>query len=55
MSDSVVTANQLTTTTGITPQGGGIFTADAFTGDPFPFTLTRTVVEGNKPDQCFGC
>jgi hypothetical protein len=55
ITDSVVTANRLTTTTGITPRGGGIFSADVFTGDPIPFTLTRAVVEGNWPDQCFGC
>ncbi len=55
LNDSVVTANQLSSDPGITPQGGGIFTADIFTGDPFPVTLARTVIEGNKPDQCFGC
>ena len=55
LSHSVVTANTLSTSPGITAQGGGIFTADAFTGEPFPITLTRTVVTGNKPDQCFGC
>jgi hypothetical protein len=56
ISDSVVTANQLTTTApGITPRGGGIFSANVFTGDPIPFTLTRTVVGGNKPEECFGC
>jgi hypothetical protein len=55
LSDSVVTANELTTTTGIPPKGGGIFSANVFTGDPIPFTLTRTVVARNKPDQCFGC
>ena len=55
ITDSVITANQLTTTTDITPRGGGIFSADVFTGDPIPFTLTRTVVAGNKPEECFGC
>jgi hypothetical protein len=55
LSDSVVTANGLVATPGITPQGGGIFTADIFTGSPFAVTLTRTVIEGNKPDQCVGC
>jgi hypothetical protein len=55
ISDSVITANQLTTTTGITPTGGGILSADVFTGDPIPFTLTHTVIAGNKPDQCVGC
>lgn len=55
ISDSVVTANQLTTTTGITPLGGGILSANVFTGEPIPFTLTRTAIEGNQPDQCVGC
>ena len=55
VSDSVVTANALTTNTGIEPRGGGIFSANVFTGDPIPFTLTRTVVAGNKPEECFGC
>jgi hypothetical protein len=55
ISDSVVTANELTTTTDITPRGGGIFSADVFTGDPFPITMEGTVIQGNKPDQCFGC
>jgi hypothetical protein len=50
-----VAANQLTTTTDITPRGGGIFSADFFTGDPIPITLTRTVVAGNKPEERFGC
>ena len=51
ISDSVVTANELTTTTDITPRGGGIFSADFFTGDPIPFTRTRTVIAGNKPES----
>ena len=33
---------------GLTIQGGGLFTT-------FPVTLTKTVLAGNKPDQCFGC
>jgi hypothetical protein len=48
LTDSAVVANKLTASPGITPQGGGLFTA-------FPVTLTRTVIAGNKPDQCFGC
>jgi hypothetical protein len=55
LSDSVVTGNELTTATDSTPLGGGVFSANVFTGDPIPFTLTRTVIAGNKPDQCFGC
>jgi hypothetical protein len=23
--------------------------------EPIPFTLARTVVVGNKPEECFGC
>jgi hypothetical protein len=55
VSHSVVTANTLNTSPGIPASGGGIFTANAFTGEPFPITLTHTIVVGNKPDQCFGC
>ena len=51
----VVTANRLEAAPGITPQGGGIFSANIFSGDPIAFTLTRTVIAGNKPDQCVGC
>jgi hypothetical protein len=53
--DSVVTANRLTAGPPITPQGGGIYTADVFGGANFPVTLTGTVVAGNQPDQCYGC
>lgn len=55
VTDSVVTANALTASPGITIQGGGIFTADVFSGDPFAVTLSGTVIAGNKPDECFGC
>lgn len=55
VTDSVVTANELTASLGLTPRGGGIFSADIFTLAPVPFTLTSTVIEGNKPDQCVGC
>jgi hypothetical protein len=55
LSDSVVTANQLTAPSDITPRGGGIFSADLFSADPIPFTLTHTVIAGNQPDQCVGC
>lgn len=50
---SVVTANALTTTAG-TPQGGGIFNGGILGGGPYPITLTRTVIQGNDPDQCIG-
>jgi hypothetical protein len=53
--DSVVVANRLTAGAGYEPLGGGIFSADLFSGTPFPFTLERTVIRGNEPDQCFGC
>jgi hypothetical protein len=55
LTDSVITANTLTASAGITSQGGGLYTVDPFSGEPFPVTLTRTVIEGNKPDQCVGC
>jgi hypothetical protein len=55
LSHSVVTANQLTATSGITPKGGGIYTADFLTDDPRPIIDTDTVIAGNHPDQCFGC
>jgi hypothetical protein len=46
--DTMITGNSLSTSSGLTVQGGGLFTA-------FPVTLTRTVNAGNRPDQCFGC
>jgi len=55
MTDSVVTANRLFASAGVMSQGGGLYGADPFSGQPFPVTITRTVIEGNKPDQCVGC
>jgi hypothetical protein len=56
LTDSVVTANRIEGTgPGYEPQGGGIFSMDLFGPAAFPVTLTRSVVAGNKPDQCFGC
>ncbi len=55
LTDSVITANRLAASEGIVSQGGGLYTADPFSGEAFPLTLTRTVIEGNKPDQCVGC
>lgn len=55
LTDSIITANTLTASPGITVQGGGLYTLDLFGGGPFPVTLTRTVIEGNQPDQCVGC
>jgi hypothetical protein len=46
--ESVIAGNRASASPGITPQGAGLFTS-------FPVTLTRTVITGNKPDQCFGC
>jgi hypothetical protein len=55
LTDSVVTANSLTATgPGFEPQGGGIFSADLFGGGAFPVSVSNTVIEGNKPDQCVG-
>ena len=61
LTDSVLTANRLAASPGIASQGGGLFNLevtnlDPFTtGSPFPITLTGTVIEGNKPDQCARC
>ena len=46
--DSSVTHNSLTASSGITPQGGGLYTGA-------PVTLTNSVIAQNTPDQCFGC
>jgi hypothetical protein len=55
LTDSVIAANRLAASDGVLSQGGGLYTADPLSGTPFPVTLTRTVIEGNKPDQCVGC
>lgn len=55
LTDSVITANRLAANDGVLSQGGGLYTADPFTGTLFPVAMTRTVIEGNKPDQCVGC
>ena len=55
LTDSAITANRLAASDGVVSQGGGLYTADPFSGEPFPIALTRTVIEGNKPDQCVGC
>jgi hypothetical protein len=49
LQDSSVTENTLTGSSGITLQGGGLFTPG------FPITLTDTPIEHNAPDQCDGC
>ena len=46
--DSNVTGNILRPGPNVTAHGGGIFTT-------FPVNLLRTIVTGNRPDQCFGC
>ncbi len=48
MSDSAVVGNSLDGAPAVALQGGGLFTA-------FPVTLTRTLIAGNRPDQCSGC
>ena len=47
LNHSVITANQLTSIGAGTPQGGGLYTT-------VPVVLARTVIAGNRPDQCFG-
>jgi hypothetical protein len=46
--DSVVTANRLSGSSGLPLQGGGVYTTNGL-------SRTRTVIAGNKPDDCFGC
>ena len=48
LTDSVVNANRLSASTGYVVQGGGVFNGGTI-------TRTRTVIAGNKPDDCFGC
>lgn len=43
-----VTRNLLTGSSGISLQGGGLFTTS-------PVTLTNTRIARNRPDQCIGC
>jgi hypothetical protein len=45
---SVVAGNSLDAPAGFVLHGGGLFTR-------FPVTRTRSVIAGNRPDQCFGC
>jgi hypothetical protein len=53
--DGTLTDNVMTASSGITPLGGGLFTADVFSLDPLPAKLVHTRITGNQPDQCFGC
>jgi hypothetical protein len=54
--NSTLTGNTVTAGPGITPLGGGLFTADVFNPQTkLPATLVHTVIAGNSPDQCVGC
>jgi hypothetical protein len=48
LTNSTVTHNSLAGTSGVTLQGGGLFTTA-------PVTLTNSVIGQNTPGQCFGC
>ena len=48
LTDSVVNANRVSGSPGIVLTGGGVFTSS-------PITSSRTVIAGNKPDNCAGC
>jgi hypothetical protein len=48
LTDSVVNANRLSGSAGLPLQGGGVYTTNGL-------VRTRTVIAGNKPDDCFGC
>jgi hypothetical protein len=49
LQNTQVSGNVLSASPGLTIQGAGIFTPG------FPITLINSVVEGNTPDQCYGC
>jgi hypothetical protein len=48
LADSVVNANRLTASAGLPLQGGGVYTTNGL-------SRGRSVIAGNKPDDCFGC
>ena len=48
LTDSVVTANRVSGSPGFLLGGGGVF-------NNFTFLRTRSVIAGNKPDDCLGC
>jgi hypothetical protein len=48
LTDSVVTANELSGSAGLPLQGGGVYSTNGL-------VRTHTVIAGNKPDDCFGC
>jgi len=55
LTESVITANRLIASDGVVSQGGGLYSADPFTGARFPIAIAGTVINGNQPDQCVGC
>lgn len=48
VTDSAIVGNALRAPGAVSLRGGGLFTDS-------PIAVTRTVVAGNRPDQCFGC
>jgi hypothetical protein len=48
LTDSIVNGNRLSGSPGFQLQGGGVFTTSGV-------ARARTVIAGNKPDDCFGC
>jgi fibronectin-binding autotransporter adhesin len=46
--DDQLIRNTLSASSGITPEGGGLFTTN-------PVTIKDTVIANNVPDECFGC
>jgi hypothetical protein len=47
LTDSVVNANRLSGSAGLPLEGGGVYTTNGV-------VRMRTVIQGNKPDDCFG-
>jgi hypothetical protein len=48
LTNSTISGNLLSGTSGITIRGGGLFTS-------FPVTIDNSRISGNAPDQCSGC
>jgi hypothetical protein len=48
LTDSAITGNVLAGGDNLSRRGGGLFTT-------FPVTPVRTLIAGNRPDDCFGC
>jgi hypothetical protein len=48
LKNTIVTRNSLTASSGITPQGGGLYTT-------FHVKRSHTRIALNSPDQCAGC